>query len=169
MADETKHLTPDAVALGYDADEPNPKLVTIVMIAVVITIVVSVLAVQWFWENKRYSELQQKVEAPVAEDYTVLRQQEEQQLNNYKRIQNSPNVQLPIQRAMALMAEGYKQGKPGYPVQNQPVAKYMDNPQGTDGGPAGSNPAGPAAAGQSGAPVNAGQPATAAGAAGTGH
>ena len=163
----------------FDRSEPHALLIAGFGIASVIGLIVIILGIQAYFDHLREQAEYEKVAVPVAQDLKNLHSQEDEELNNYKYVdRNNGTVQIPISRAMQLIAQEAAAHKlkyfqkptavkvPGAPGEAAPAAAGAAPAAGTV--PAGgAAPAPGAAPGNGAAPQGAqGQPATAAGAAG---
>lgn len=109
---------------GYDRGEPKSAAIAVVAVVCVVVLLLVILGAQAFYEHIHEQEVYEKVLAPVGEDLSALRAREDQQLHSYKYIDKSKgHVQLPIDRAMELLAKEYAEGKVQYstkPTQVKP-------------------------------------------------
>ena len=125
---------------GYDPSEPNAKGLAIFIIAFVVLLVVIFAATtgyfNWAWDR----QTQAVVLGKNSEDLADLRAREDLQLKTYGYInKDKGQLQLPIDRAMELIAQDAAAGKMKYPTVATVVKKIED--------PAGAAPAaGPGAA-----------------------
>ena len=157
----------------FDRSEPHALLIAGFGIASVIGLIVIILGIQAYFDHLREQAEYEKVAVPVAQDLKNLHSQEDEELNNYKYVdRNNGTVQIPISRAMQLIAQEAAAHKLKY-FQKPTAVKVPGAPGEAAPAPAGAAPAAGAApvpgaaAGNGAAPQGAqGQPATAAGAAG---
>lgn len=112
-ADEIK--VPGNPAEGYDHHEARPGVVAIWAGATVLTIVALVAAMYWltyFVEDREYETNVAKTYWDISKD---VRARESEQLNKYGFIDKEKGVvRIPIDKAMAVLADEYKQGKVAY-------------------------------------------------------
>jgi len=125
---DTNHpIPPDSAAVmksGVDFDRSEPKglLIAAFGIASILGLTATVLGVQAYFDHIHEQEMFQKVLVPVSEDLRNLRIQEDQELNTYKYLdRNTGTVQIPIARAMELMAQESANGKLKYFQKPTPV------------------------------------------------
>lgn len=159
----------------FDRSEPHALLIAGFGIASVIGLIVVILGIQAYFDHIREQAEYEKVAVPVADDLKNLHAQEDEELNHYKYLdRNNGTVQIPISRAMELIAQEAAAHKlkyfqkptavkvPGAPGEAAPApAKGAGAPAGT--------PAAPTAAGNGAPPQGAqGQATTAGGTAGSG-
>ena len=128
---------------GFDRSEPSGPMVIGFTVAIVITLVLVVLAVDYLFhatlDRKEYEQV-------LSVDSTLLRDvrtAEAQQLNHYRFVDKQKGaVRLPIERAMSLFAAEAAQGKLFYPGKSSRVKTAEELAAGPDG----QAPAAPAAA-----------------------
>lgn len=121
----TEELKPiDANNPGYDTGEPN----AIGLIAFVITFVVLLVVIigatagyfDWAWNRQEESVIQER----PSEDLAALRAREDAQLKSYGYInRDKGQLQIPIDRAMELVAQEAAAGKPKYSIAPSPIPK----------------------------------------------
>lgn len=168
--EEIKHPEPppagpephEIVKKGTDFDRSDPRTLLIagLGIASVIGLIVIILGVQAYFDHITEVATYQKVLAPVSDDLMNLRSQEAEELNTYKYIdRNKGVVQIPISRAMELLAHEAAENKLSYfqkptPVKaaNAPAAAGAPSPGGA-AQPAAAGPGGPAAESSSASPT----------------
>jgi hypothetical protein len=118
--------------------------------------VLVVLAVQAYFDHIREATSYQAVYAPVAQDLQDLRAKETEELNTYKYLdRNKGTVQIPISRAMQLLAEEaanhkltyFQKPTPVKPVEGGAAASGTAQPNGTAGAAKQGSPAAGAGAG----------------------
>ncbi len=127
----------------FDRGEPRALLITGLGAATFIGLIVVILGIQAYFDHIREVATYQKVLVPVSEDLQNLRTQENELLNGYKYIdRNNGVIQIPIDRAMQLVAQEAAANKLQYfqkPTPVKPVAGGAG--AGQDGGTGGVNPA----------------------------
>lgn len=120
-------IPPDSTAVikaGVDFDRSEPKglLIAAFGIASILGLTATILGVQAYFDHIHEQEMYQKVLVPVSEDLRNLRVQEDQELNSYKYLdRNTGTVQIPISRAMELIAQEAADGKLKYFQKPTPV------------------------------------------------
>lgn len=119
---------------GFDRSEPSGPMVVGFTVAIVITLVLVVLAVDYLFqatlERKEYEQVL-SVESTELRD---VRTAEAEQLNHYRFLDKEKGrVRLPIERAMALFAAEASQGKLFYPAKAARVKTAEELAAGPDG------------------------------------
>src|SRR5947209_8049275 len=88
---------------AFDTTEPKAGFIAAFGVATVITLVVTVLGIQFYFDQSKEQEVYQQVLKPVGDDLNSLRAKEDWQLSRYTFIDKSKGaVRLPIEKAMAL-------------------------------------------------------------------
>lgn len=109
-------------AQGFDRDEPNGPMVIAFTAAIVVTVVVVVLAVDYLYQASYEQNVYQSVLAPESQELKEIRTREAEQLNHYRYADaDKKTVRLPIDRAMELFAAEAGAGKLFYPAKSAPV------------------------------------------------
>ena len=122
-----KPNTPESAAVtkadvDFDRSEPRALLIAAFGLASILGLTATMLGVQAYFDHIYEQEMYQKVMVPVAEDLRNLHIQEDQELNSYKYLdRNNGVVQIPIQRAMQLIAKEAADGKLKYFQKSTPV------------------------------------------------
>jgi hypothetical protein len=107
---------------AYDQSEPKAGFIAAFGIATVITLVITVLGIQFYFEQSKEHEVYQQVLKPEGEDLRNLRAKEDQQLNGYSYADKQKGVvRIPIERAMSLYVQEAAAGKFAYPTNNAPI------------------------------------------------
>lgn len=126
----------------YDRSDPRALLIAGLGIASIIGLVLTILAVQAYFDHVREEASYQTVYAPVAQDLRDLHAKEAEELNTYKYLdRNKGTVQIPIGRAMQLLAEEaanhkltyFQKPTPVKPVEGGAAASTTAQPKGTAG------------------------------------
>jgi hypothetical protein len=128
----------------FDRSEPRALLITGLGAATFIGFIVVVLGIQAYYDHIREVATYQKVLVPVADDLKNLRTQENEELNGYKYIdRNNGVVQIPIDRAMQLLAQEAASNKLTYFQKPTPVKPVNGGggAAGADGNAGNTNPA----------------------------
>lgn len=90
----------------FDRSEPHALLIAGFGIASVIGLVVVILGIQAYFDHLREQAEYEKVAVPVSQDLKNLHSQEDEELNHYKYLdRNTGVIQIPISRAMELIAQ----------------------------------------------------------------
>jgi hypothetical protein len=159
----------------FDRSEPHALLIAGFGIASVIGLIVIILGIQAYFDHLREQAEYEKVAVPVAQDLKNLHSQEDEELNHYKYVdRNNGTVQIPISRAMQLIAQEAAAHKLKYFQKPTPV-KVPEAPGAAPAAGAAGTGAAPPIAGAAGAPAGngappqggQGQPTTAGGTAGS--
>jgi hypothetical protein len=122
---------------GFDPGEPNAKGLAIFIFVFVVLLVVIFAGTtgyfNWAWER----QTQEAVLGKPSEDLADLRAREDLQLKTYGYINKEKGrIQLPIERAMELVAAEAAAGKPKYPTVATPVKKIEEVPVAAAAAPA---------------------------------
>lgn len=150
----------------FDRSEPHALLIAGFGIASVIGLIVIILGIQAYFDHLRERAEYEKVALPVAEDLKNLHAQENEELDHYKYLdRNKGTVQIPISRAMQLIAQEAAAHKLQY-FQKPTAVKVPGAP--AEGAPA-ANGAAPAGVGAAQAAPGTGNGAPPQGAAGQGN
>lgn len=111
-----------SVELGYEETDARVGFIAWAGVAIIVFLIVTVLAIQAYFDSIKGREEFVKVLEPVSEDYKNLRAREDAELFSYKYLDREKGtVRLPIQRAMDLVVSEAKAGKPFYSTAPQPV------------------------------------------------
>jgi hypothetical protein len=141
---------------GYDKQEPKAGLIAGLTVATFIALIAVILGVQAYFEKVREEQVYKEQLAPVSDDLKNLRNSEDEVLNSYKVVDKQNGVvQIPVKRAMELIASEAAAGKLQYAQKTYPM-KGLNAASGTpiDGGAA-SGPAEAPAAKENGNPTQA--------------
>ena len=107
---------------GFDRSEPNVRFIAIFGAGTLVLLVVSVLALQYYYNRVLEEQVFVKVQEPVAQTLVDLRTREDEELHSYRYLDREKGtVRLPIERAMELLASESAQGKLKYPQRSAPV------------------------------------------------
>jgi hypothetical protein len=107
---------------GFDRSEPNVRLIAIFGAGTLALLVVSVLALQYYYDRVLEEQVFVKVQEPVAQTLVDLRAREDEELHSYRYLDREKGtVRLPIERAMELLANEAAQGKLKYAQRAAPV------------------------------------------------
>ena len=111
-----------SVELGYEETDVRVGFIAWAGVAIIVFLIVTVLAIQAYFDSLKSREEFVKILEPVSEDYKNLRAREDAELFSYKYLDREKGVvRLPIQRAMDLVVAEAKAGHPSYPTAPQPV------------------------------------------------
>lgn len=115
---------PEVVKNDTDFDRGDPRALLIAGLGIsgLILLVLIILGVQAYFDHVTEVATYEKVLSPVADDLKNLRSQETEELNTYKYIdRNKGVVQIPISRAMDLLAKEAAENKLTYFQKPTPV------------------------------------------------
>ncbi|MDX2178530.1 MAG: hypothetical protein SFV18_02980 [Bryobacteraceae bacterium] len=124
--EETKALTPERLATlekeGYDRQDPSGLWVLVFTLAIVVTLVVVVLGVDFLFQATLDQNVSRQVLTQEDQILQEVRTAEAEQLNHYRYLdKEKKTVRLTIDRAMELFAAESKAGKLFYPAKPAPV------------------------------------------------
>lgn len=109
---------------SFDPQEVNAKAVVLFGIATLVTLVVTIFALQFYFDTYKEKQVYEQVLAPVSEDLKALRAREDVELHSYRFIDRDKGlVRLPIERAMELLLSEAAAGRFFYPTQPAPIKK----------------------------------------------
>jgi cytoskeletal protein RodZ len=98
---------------GYEKKDVNVKVIILVAVIIIALIVVFIAWIDSLYQVTRDETIQTNVLAPQSDTLMELRAHEAQVLNSYKLLDASTGkYQIPIDRAMQLIAERAYQAKP---------------------------------------------------------
>ncbi|MEJ7608347.1 MAG: hypothetical protein WKF37_19295, partial [Bryobacteraceae bacterium] len=104
---------PDA----YDRTEPQGNLIFIFGGLTVIFILLSAIAIQYYYDKSFDQQVYQQVLAPESDVLKNLRTKEDQELHSFGYVdRNAGKVRLTIERAMELTARESNEGRQNYPT-----------------------------------------------------
>ena len=141
---------------GFDESEPQAPYVLMFSLAIVVTIVATMLFVTAYYDAAHDKLVYERQQLPINEDLRNLRTKEDNELHSYGFVdKQAGQVRVPIERAMELVLTDASEGKPKYPTtpdivkKEEPVAAAGVAPgqaPGTATVPAGGHAVAPAAA-----------------------
>lgn len=101
-----------SIAVGYEESDVRVGFIAWSGVAIVVFLVVTILAVQVYFDSLKNQQEFVKLLEPVSEDYRNLRAREDAELYSYKYTDRQAGVvRLPIQRAMDLVVTEAQTGK----------------------------------------------------------
>lgn len=107
---------------GFDRSEPNVRFIAIFGAGTLVLLVVSVLALQYYYDRVLEEQVFVKVQEPVSQTLVDVRTREDEALHSYRYLDREKGtIRLPIERAMELLAAESAQGKLKYPQRPAPV------------------------------------------------
>lgn len=113
---------------GYDRQDPDGIPIFAFAGVIVITLIASFAFVTYYYGAVYDNQVQAAIgDAVGSRDLKEVREAEEPALNNYKYLDPAKGkVNLPVERAMALLEEEAKAGKLFYPAKPAPVKTAAD-------------------------------------------
>jgi hypothetical protein len=107
---------------SFDTSEPKAGFIAAFGMATIITLVVTVFGIQFYFDQAKEHQVYEQVLKPEGEDLRVLRAKEDQQLSGYSYADKQKGVvRIPIDRAMQLYVQEAGAGKFAYPTANAPI------------------------------------------------
>lgn len=107
---------------GFDRSEPNVRLIAIFGAGTLVLLVISVLALQYYYDRVLEEQVFVKVQEPVSQTLMDVRAREDEALHSYRYLDREKGtIRLPIERGMELLATEAAQGKLKYPQRAAPV------------------------------------------------
>lgn len=111
-----------SVASGYEESDARVGFIAWSGVGIVVFLIVTILAVQVYFDSIKNQQEFVKLLEPVSEDYRNLRAREDAELYSYKYTDREKGtVRLPIQRAMDLVVSEAQSGSVFYPTRPQRV------------------------------------------------
>ncbi len=125
---------------GFDAQDPQIGLIVGIGVATIISLAAVIGGLQAYFDHVKEVQYHEQVELPIAENFKNLRTQEDEALNSYKYVDKGAGVvQIPVARAMELLAKEAADGKLTYFAKPYAV-KEAAPAAGATPAPAGSTP-----------------------------
>lgn len=107
---------------GFDRTEPNVPAIALFGAVTIVLLVAAILGLQFYYDRTLERRVFVQVLEPESELLVNLRNREDEELHSYRYLDREKGtVRLPIDRAMALVAAEYAEGKLRYPTQSVPV------------------------------------------------
>ena len=124
----SEHLAPiDPNNPGFDPGEPNTRGLAIFIVLFVLTLVLTIVAAAGYFDFALERQEQIAVETRPSEELKAIRAREHSQLNTYGYIDRGKGVvQIPLNRAMELLASEAAAGKLKYSLAPTPVKKVEE-------------------------------------------
>ena len=102
---------------AYDPGEPKGGLIALFGVGTIITLVVTGLAVQFYYDRYKEDQVQNKVLTVDNDALKNLRATEQQELTSYGYTDKENGaVRIPVERAMELLIQESAAGKVKYPT-----------------------------------------------------
>lgn len=132
-----------APEVGFDPQEANLRVVSLVSLGILVSLVLTIILIDRYYNALFNLELRQKVQEPVITQMRDVRAYEERELHSYGYIDREKGiVRLPVERAMEVFLQEVSQGKLFYPAkptrvdestlgmstQTQPAAQQASGP-----------------------------------------
>jgi hypothetical protein len=103
---------------GFDTTEPKGGFIALFGVATVITLVVTILGIQYYFDQAIEQQVYNVVLAPESDQLRDLHATEDTQLSSYQYVDRGQGtVRLTIDRAMDLVAKEAAENKFSYPTQ----------------------------------------------------
>ena len=107
---------------SYDHTEPKGSLLFILVGVTVVVLLLTAIAIQFYYERLRESEIQERVLAPENHQLRDLRTTEDQELHSYSPVdKNTGKVRITIERSMQLVAQEAKENRVKWPTTPYPL------------------------------------------------
>jgi len=114
---------------GFDPAEPSPRGLLLFILGMVTVIAAVMISMTGLYRYAHEKQEEEAVLSKPSEELAALRAREDQQLNSYGFIgKDKSAVQIPIGRAMELLAKEAAEGKVKYSTAPTPVKKVEDDP-----------------------------------------
>lgn len=123
-------LSPEeAIEIGYERSEPNALKIGFLTLIIVFFIIVTSYAIYYWYVGQIEYTRHMEVEVPLWDVTKEVRAYETERLTQYKYFDKAAGmVQLPIDKAMALLVEETAAGKYFYGGANSTVKPYEPDP-----------------------------------------
>ena len=96
---------------GFDRSEPNARMIAAFGVGAILLLAVILFGLQFYFDRSLEQQVYVKVLAPESQALRDLRAREDEELHSYRFVDREKGVvRLPIERAMELVASGYKAG-----------------------------------------------------------
>jgi hypothetical protein len=106
---------------SFDHSEPNTKFILLIGVGTLITLIVTVVGIQLYFDATMNNEIETVVLAPESQSLRDLHNKEDLELTNYKYIDRQKGVvSLPINRAMELFIKEAAEDRFQYPTKPAP-------------------------------------------------
>jgi len=107
---------------SYDHTEPKGSLLFILAGVTVIVLLLTAVAIQFYYERVRESEIQDRVLAPENHQLRDLRATEDRELHSTGSVdKNTGKVRITIERSMQLVAQEAKENRVKWPTTPYPM------------------------------------------------
>lgn len=131
---EIRHADPRE---GFDHSEPNAKVIVAFAIGSAILLVITIMALQSYFNHIWEKAVYEKILAPPSEMLIQLHQREDWNLTHYGYLDKKDGVvRIPVDRAMELFEKEAAAGKLFYPAKDEAPKKDDAAPAAAGGAPA---------------------------------
>jgi hypothetical protein len=115
--EDGKEIIPADPSEGFDRAEPSSGAIVVFMIGSLILLVLTILAIQQYFDHIWNQAVYEKVLAPPSEQLKEVRGRDDWNLTHYLYMDKaSGQVRIPIDRAMELNLQDAAAGKTFYPA-----------------------------------------------------
>src|SRR5580658_2006686 len=115
--EDGKEIIPADPKEGFDRDEPSAGAIATFAISSLFLLVVTILAIQQYFDHIWSEAVYEKVLAPPSEQLREVRGRDDWNLTHYMYMDKaSGQVRIPVDRAMELMLQDASAGKTFYPA-----------------------------------------------------
>jgi hypothetical protein len=115
--EDGKEVIPADPHEGFDRDEPSAGAIATFAIGSLILLVLTILAIQQYFDHIWSEAVYEKVLAPPSEQLREVRGRDDWNLTHYMYMDKaSGQVRIPVDRAMELMLQDASAGKTFYPA-----------------------------------------------------
>jgi hypothetical protein len=122
-----KHHDPSE---GFDRTDPSAKWIWIFAVGSVITLVVTIFALQQYFEGAWNQAVYEKVQLAPNQDINFVRGRDDWDLTHYEYLdQKTGQIRIPLDRAQELFMKEIAAGKPFYP--GKPTVPKPEEPDTT--------------------------------------
>ena len=123
--EDGKEIVPADPREGFDRAEPSAGAIATFMIGSLILLVMTILAIQQYFDHIWNAAVYEKVLAPPSEQLREVRGRDDWNLTHYLYMDKaSGQVRIPVDRAMDLMLQDAAAGKTFYPAKG-----YVPKPE----------------------------------------
>jgi len=114
--EDGKEVIPADASEGFDRAEPSAGAIATFMIASLILLVITIFAIQQYFDHIWNEAVYEKILAPPSEQLREVRGRDDWNLTHYMYMDKaSGQVRIPVDRAMELMLQDASSGKTFYP------------------------------------------------------
>jgi hypothetical protein len=107
---------------SYDHTEPKGSLLFILAGVTVVVLLLTAIAIQFYYDRLREAEIQERVLTPENHQLRDLRTAEDQELHSYGSVdKNTGKVRITIERSMQIVAQEAKENRVKWPTTPYPL------------------------------------------------